>query len=270
MHQQAVSKPSAAAAAHLSTGIFLSMLKRLHPIAILCLLATLAASRPVAAQNPAPDARRVEATRQDLQALLTNGKLTGDERSTVEARLKDGDFQPGDRISLIVLGDTALSDTFTVRPGRMLQLPNIPEISLQGVLRSEFPAYVKGKLLQYLKDPQVTATPLVRLAVLGAVNRPGFYVMPATTLASDVVMAAGGPAAIADISKATVRRGSVPVIDSKQMRQAFADGVSIDQLNLHSGDEIVIGQKSGGIKDALRTAGLVSGIVLGIFALTRI
>ena len=189
---------------------------------------------------------------------------------TVEARLKDGDFQPGDRISLVVLGDTALSDTFTVRPGRMLQLPNIPEIALQGVLRSEFPVYLKGKLLQYLKDPQVTATPLVRLAVLGAVNRPGFYVMPATTLASDVVMAAGGPASVADISKATVRRGTVPVIDSKQMRQAFADGVSIDQLNLHSGDEILIGEKSGGIKDALRTAGLVSGIILGIFALTRI
>ena len=270
MHQRSVSKRSAAVAVNLSTWIFHRMLKRLHPIGLLCLLATLALGRPAAAQNPAPDARRVEATRADLQALLTNSKLTAEERATIEARLKDGDFQPGDRIRLVVLGDSALSDTFTVRPGRMLQLPNIPEIALSGVLRSEFPAYLKGKLLQYLRDPQVTATPLVRLAVLGAVNRPGFYVMPATTLASDVVMAAGGPAAAADISKATVRRGTVPVIDSKQMRQAFADGVSIDQLNLHIGDEIVIGEKSGGIKGALRTAGMISGIVLGIFALTRI
>lgn len=244
------------------------MLKRLRPIAILCSLALSATA--LGAQQPAPDARRVEATRQDLQALLTNSKLSAEERQAVEVRLRDGDFLPGDRIRLVVLGDTALTDTFTVRPGRMLQLPNIPDISLQGVLRSEFPTYLKGKLLQYLRDPQVTATPLIRLAVLGAVNRPGFYVVPATTLASDVVMAAGGPAGQADIAKAIVRRGPVPVIDSKQMRQAFADGVSIDQLNLHSGDEFVIGEKSGGVKGALQTAGLISGILLGIFALTRI
>jgi protein involved in polysaccharide export with SLBB domain len=244
------------------------MLKRLSPIAIVLSLAVGAA--PAQAQQPAPDARRVEATRQDLQALLTNSKLTAEERRTVETRLRDGDFEPGDRIHLRILGDTALTDTFTVRPGRILQLPNIPDISLQGVLRSEFPTYLRGKLLQYLRDPQITATPLVRLAVLGAVNRPGFYVVPATTLASDVVMAAGGPAGQADIAKAVVRRGAVPVIDSKQMRQAFADGVSIDQLNLHSGDEFVIGEKSGGVKGALQTAGLISGILLGIFALTRI
>jgi protein involved in polysaccharide export with SLBB domain len=244
------------------------MLKRLSPIAVLLSLVLCATT--ARAQEPAPDARRVEATRQDLQALLTNSKLTAEERRAVDTRLREGDFQPGDRIRLIVLGDTALTDTFTVRPGRMLQLPNIPDIPLQGVLRSEFPTYLRGKLLQYLRNPQVTATPLVRLAVLGAVNRPGFYTVPATTLASDVVMAAGGPAGQADISKAVVRRGAIPVIDSRQMRQAFADGVSIDQLNLHSGDEFVIGEKSGGVKGALQTAGLISGILLGIFALTRI
>jgi protein involved in polysaccharide export with SLBB domain len=244
------------------------MLKHLRPIAMLCLLALSATA--LRAQEPAPDAKRVDASREYLQALLTNGKLTAEERRNVETRLRDGDFQTGDRIRLVVLGDTALSDTFTVRPGRILQLPNIPDISLQGVLRSEFQSFIKTKLTQYLRDPQVTATALVRLAVVGSVNRPGFYVVPATTLASDVVMAAGGPSGQADIGKATVRRGSVAVIDAKQMRQAFADGVSIDQLNLHSGDEFVIGEKSGGIKDALRTAGLISGIILGLFALTRI
>ena len=109
MHQRSVSKRSAAVAVNLSTGIFHRMLKRLHPIGLLCLLATLALGRPAAAQNPAPDARRVEATRADLQALLTNSKLTAEERATIEARLKDGDLQPGDRIRLVVLGDSALS-----------------------------------------------------------------------------------------------------------------------------------------------------------------
>lgn len=244
------------------------MLSRLRPIAILCLLALSATA--LRAQEPAPDAKRVDASREYLQALLTSGKLNAQERRDVETRLRDGDFQTGDRIRLVVLGDTALSDTFTVRPGRILQLPNIPDIALQGVLRSEFQSFIKTKLTQYLRDPQVTATPLVRLAVVGEVNRPGFYVVPATTLASDVVMAAGGPSGRADIAKTTVRRGTVPVIDPKQMRQAYADGVSIDQLNLHSGDEFVVGEKSGGIKGALQTAGLISGIIVGLVALSRL
>ena len=243
------------------------MVKRLT-FAVLASLAL--ATGPLAAQQPAPDARRVEATRQDLQALLASNKLNAEERQTVETRLREGDFQPGDRISLVVLGDSSLSDTFTVRPGRTLLLPNIPEIQMQGVLRSEFPAFITCKLKQYLRDPQVTATALIRLAVLGSVGRPGFYVVPATTLASDVLMAAGGPGQQGDIGKAVVRRGSVPVIDARQMRQAFADGASLDQLNLHSGDELVVGEKSGGVKGALRTAGMISGILLGIFALTRI
>jgi hypothetical protein len=54
------------------------------------------------------------------------------------------------------------------------------------------------------------------------------------------------------------------------MRQAYADGVSIDQLNLHSGDEFVVGEKSGGIKGALQTAGLISGIIVGLVALSRL
>ena len=65
------------------------MLKRLTLIA---LLASLAVSTTAAsAQEPAPDARRVEATRQDLQALLTNTKLTAEERRAVDTRLREGD-----------------------------------------------------------------------------------------------------------------------------------------------------------------------------------
>ncbi len=250
------------------TGIMLNM-RIIRFVAVVGALAV-AGSQLRAQVTTAPDVRRVEASRQDLQALLSNPKLSAEERRVIEGRMRDGDFQPGDRIHIRVLSDTSLSDTFTVKTNRVLQLPNFPDISLQGVLRSELQPFLKQKISQFLRDPQVTATALIRLAVLGAVNRPGFYTLPAATLASDVIMAAGGPAGGADLAKTTVRRGALPVIDARQLRQAFADGVSIDQLSLHSGDEFTIGEKSGGFKGALQTAGLISGIVLGLFALTRI
>lgn len=246
------------------------MVAQLRSLAVLGVL-TLAGSA-LFAQEPSPDARRAEASRAELQALLqTRGsKLSEDSRRVIQKRLEEGDFEPGDRIRLIVVDEPTLTDTFTVRPNRMLQLPNIPDIALRGVLRSELDTFLTRKIAQSLRNPQVTATALVRLAVLGAVNKPGFYTVPASTLISDVVMSAGGPAGNADIARAVVRRGTEPVVDQKQMRQAFADGASVDQLNLHSGDEFVVGEKSSGIKGALQTAGLISGIIIGIAALSRI
>ena len=62
------------------------------------------------------------------------------EADALRARLRDGDFRGGDRIVLSVRGDSALTDTFTVHPGRTLRLPNLPELPLQGVLRAELRA----------------------------------------------------------------------------------------------------------------------------------
>ncbi len=224
------------------------------------------------AQEPSPDTRRTEATRQELQALLDQpgSKLSAAERQTIQTRLTSGDFQPGDRIRLAVLEEPTLTDTFTVRSNRSLLLPNIGEVSLDGVLRSELAGYLMQKITPYIRNAQVDASALVRIAVLGAVNRPGFYLVPAGIVISDVLMVAGGPTSNADLKKTIVRRGAEPVVDQQQMQQAMAEGVSLDQLNLHSGDEFFVADKSSGIKGALQTAGLISGIVFGIVALSKL
>ena len=227
---------------------------------------------PLDAQEVAADGRRAHATRAELQALLAGqgGKLSDAERLSVQQRISDGDFQPGDRIALTVLDEPTLTDTFTVRSGRTLLLPNLPEVPLKGVLRSEIREYLTTRITEYIRSPQVDAVALIRVAILGAVSRPGFYAVPAEMLASDVVMAAGGPAGNADLQKTTVMRGEEVVLDREATEKAFAAGTSIDQLNLRSGDQFVVGTKGSGIKGALQTAGLVSGIIFGVAALVRI
>ena len=227
---------------------------------------------PLDAQEVAADGRRAHATRAELQALLAGqgGKLSDAERLSVQQRISDGDFQPGDRIALTVLDEPTLTDTFTVRSGRTLLLPNLPEVPLKGVLRSEIREYLTTRIAEYIRSPQVDAVALIRVAILGAVSRPGFYAVPAEMLASDVVMAAGGPAGNADLQKTTVMRGEEVVLDREATEKAFAAGTSIDQLNLRSGDQFVVGTKGSGIKGALQTAGLVSGIIFGVAALVRI
>ena len=55
----------------------------------------------------------------------------------------------------------------------------MPDISLQGVLRSELQDYLTTQLGKYIKRPEVQTTSLVRVAVMGSVNKPGFYQLPA-------------------------------------------------------------------------------------------
>src|SRR4029077_17554297 len=125
-------------------------------------------------------------------------------------------------------------DTFPVKIGRILILPNLPEISMAGVLPSPAQSYLTTQIGKYVKDPTVIVDPLVRVSILGAVQRPGFYTVRADMLASGAIMAGGGPASNANLRKTVVRRNGVVVRDDKQLQVAFNRGVSLDALNLQA------------------------------------
>jgi protein involved in polysaccharide export with SLBB domain len=193
------------------------------------------------------------------------------EAQELRARLRDGDFRVGDRIVVSVSGDSMLSDTFTVRSGRTLHLPNLPPITLQGVLRSELQDYVTLQIGRQLRDPVVEAQPLIRLGLLGEVARPGYYFLTPDHLITDALMLAGGPTREADLTRTIVRRGATVRWERQELRTAVTDGTTLAQLDLHSGDEIIVGERRRrNWENVLRTAGLLSGIGLGIYGATRI
>ena len=64
-------------------------------------------------------------------------------------------MQVGDQIEINVVGQPAFSDTFVVALGRILTLPGLPDIPLQGVLRSEAQEYLTKQLSRYIREPQV-------------------------------------------------------------------------------------------------------------------
>ena len=165
------------------------------------------------------------------------------EAARIRERLVQGDFLPGDRVVLNVEGDTALSNTFTVRAGGVLSLPNLPDASLSGVLRSELEGHLTKHIARYLRNPSVSASSLIRLAVIGEVQRPGFYPVSADVPLSDIVMTAGGPTQAADLGRMTIRRGSAELLSTADLRIALVNGLTVDQLNLRSGDEIAIGAR---------------------------
>ena len=188
----------------------------------------------------------------------------------IRERLRDGDFQPGHRILLSVYGDSALSDTFTVRADRKLLLPNLPPLSVVGVLDSELETFLKEQLSQYLKNPTVRAQGLLRVSVLGAVGQPGFYSFPMDFAITDVIMEAGGPAGDAEMNRAEIRRSGAVAVDKKGMQDAFRLGLTLNDVGVRPGDELVVpsGSRSRWQKVAT-VAGVVTGLAWTVSALVR-
>lgn len=232
---------------------------------------------------PASESQHAEATRAQLQALAvttdqeaaanTDPALRAQKQmqaATIRARLRDGDFDVGDRVFLSIRADSMVNDTVVVRAGRIIRLPNLPDITLQGVLRSELQDYLTTQLARYIKRPEVQTTSLVRVAVMGAVSKPGFYQLPADIALADAIMIAGGPTTNADVDRTQVKRGDDVVYSSTLLGQEVAKGATLDQLNIRPGDQILIGERhktNWGLIASI--VGITTGLVSTVVILTR-
>jgi len=233
----------------------------------------------------AQDTRRAQATRSELEANLAelekyaassgySSRLRDEkarEAAMIRTRLEGGDLQVGDQIEINVVGQAAFSDTFVVASGRVLSLPGLPDIPLQGVLRSESQDYLTKQLSRYIREPQVRVRTKIRLNVFGSVGRPGYYQIPADVRADDAIMAAGGPAADADPSKVFVRRGSTVIWPQDALQEAMRQGLTLDQLNLRAGDELVLDpRKRPGGMNFFTIVGAIGGLASTVYFFSQI
>jgi len=178
----------------------------------------------------------------------------------IRARLRDGDFRVGDRITLEVQGEPNLPDTVIVESGPKVVLGLFGEIPLQGVLRSEIQTHLTQVLGRIIREPVVRANGHIRVSVEGQVLRPGFYTMPAEMLVGEAIMVAGGPTTASDMDAIHIDRGSVVVLEGPALQEAIRNGLTLDQLNLQAGDQVVVPERTAG-GNFLGTLGIVAGIV---------
>lgn len=211
------------------------------------------------------DAAKAEAQHRSGEALLLRSRLTR------------GDFQDGDRIVVKLLGSASMvpniipaNDTIILRAGKVLQLPQMADLSLDGVLRSELNAKVSSHLAKYLRDSSVQVTPLIRLAVLGQVRAPNYYYTTVDVLLSDMIVKAGGPNGNADwLGNVVIRRGTETIWNRQDTRTAMSDGISLERLHLRAGDEIYVDEQKGGLNWS--TIFQIAGPVFGaLYTLQRL
>jgi protein involved in polysaccharide export with SLBB domain len=208
----------------------------------------------VAAQATQPDPAKVELSREALQRLETEYEATAASSAyssalrdqarrnaeMVRSRLKQGDFQVGDQVALVVEGEKELTGTFVVQDGPALVLPVIGSIPLTGVLRSELESHLSTQIGRFIRNPVVHARSSIRMMVTGGVGKEGYYVVPTATVFPEVLMLAGGPVKGALLDEIRVERGNQEIWGGEALQRAITEGRTVDQLGLQAGDKIVV------------------------------
>lgn len=172
----------------------------------------------------------------------------------------------GDQVMLYVEGDTALSKTFTVREGVLIDLPNVGTVSLAGVPRANIESHLNTQLAKYIRKPSVRARALVRIGVVGEVTHPGFYTVSPETGLADAIAQAGGVTQGARVDGLQVTRDGKIQTEEAPARRALASGTSIDQLGMISGDQLVIPPRRDPDRN-LRMIGVLATVPAAILSL---
>lgn len=177
----------------------------------------------------------------------------------IRARLQDGDFQEGDRVVILFENPPGIGtdpnvivrpDTILVTLGHVLSFPQsrypeVKEIVIRGLLRSELADSVRKQFAEVYRNPSVRVVPLVNLSLTGdGVLRGGFIDVPPDIRLNDVFTVGGGLAGNANLDKITIRRGGITLMTGDEARSAMLSGITVDGAQLRAGDQIDVPRKN--------------------------
>jgi len=198
------------------------------------------------------------------------------EAAALRERLREGDFKVGDKIVLHTANTfglpeqtlALLNDTVVVRDARVIRMPNMSDLSLAGVLRSELDSVLNAHVARYLRNVTVRAEPLVQVLVSGPVGKPGYLYLAPDMLVADVLNQAS-PMPGADLTRTEVKRVGKVVVKKDSLQAAIRSGATLDRMDLESGDEIAVAERKPP-RDWKTYLGVVSAIASLSYLILRI
>ena len=166
---------------------------------------------------------------------------------------RSGDFKhqtklyAGDGVRIIVWQDISvdrigqidnlnLAGDYLIDGAGNLVIPIVGETRAAGYSAETLAQVIQEKLA--IKTIRIVCLPLMRVTVLGAVNRPGSYLIEPRDSLWELVSLAGGPANNADMKKIMVQRGGRIAINN--LLEGFEKAHSLEQLGVRSGDQVVM------------------------------
>lgn len=213
----------------------------------------------------------IEASAQSLELAVASTAYSAElragartELAAVRRRLQEGDFRVGERVAVTVSSGSPIVDTtLTVLDSLILDIPGIRRVRLYGVLHSELQPLLARQVAEVVRDAQVAARPLMRIAVLGAVSQPGFLQVPSDLLVDQLLTAAGNPTAQAQVRRMRFMRGDTVLVDGPETMAAITEARTLTSLDLRDGDVLMVPQ-AGAPWDRATTLQIIGTFVMPI------
>ncbi len=143
----------------------------------------------------------------------------------------------GDKVRIIVFGESALTGEFVVSGTGTIALPLVGEIAAKGMTPTQLQSAVEGSLREgYLKEPRVSVEVLNYrpFYILGEVTKPGEYPYTNGLTVMNAVATANGFTYRADSKHVYIRRTG----DTSEKRYDLSTSTSVAP-----GDTIRIGER---------------------------
>ncbi|MEK0430324.1 MAG: hypothetical protein RL139_128 [Gemmatimonadota bacterium] len=166
-------------------------------------------------------------------------------------------LRPGDAIDVRIVADADLSGVCPVDERGMVTLPLVGTRLVTGAVWSVVRDSLLAAFARELRYPSVQLTPMRRIPILGHVNKAGVQLLdPAVTLAGAIAMAQGA-SPDGDLRKVRVVRDGITLLEAAPV------DATVFQLDLRSGDQVVVGRRSWWD----RNSGAVVGAVISAVTL---
>lgn len=174
-----------------------------------------------------------------MLGLFVPHQLTAQQTAVMELSLR-----PGDVLQIGVWPNAELGGQFVVQNQGVVYLPFLGETHVTGMSVTQLREELMRGYSVAMQNPILTVTPLFRIGVMGAVNRPGIYLTPSTDMLFDVIGSAGGFAEQADTKDVKiVRDGQIVKLDTQRALET-GDLLPLQALQLRSGDILMVGSRS--------------------------
>lgn len=175
----------------------------------------------------------------------------------------------GDSIRIEVWRYDEYSGQFGVAPDGTVAHPLYQSIQVSSIPVTELDAAVAGVLREFIDEPVLVVEPLLKVVVVGDVERPGTYAVVPTTTLVQAVARAGGPALTAKMSKVKLIRNQ-PGGGVARYEVDFTDPASVAfRATIRSGDQIVVPAKTFTTGLWIALIGAASAVLLVIERFTR-
>lgn len=170
-------------------------------------------------------------------------------------------FHPGDALRIAVYPDTLVvpNGVYHINDNGDIQLPIAGTTHVASMSAGNLADFVKHEYIGFLKVPNATIRPLIRVSVVGGFHSPGlFYIDPDQSL-WDAVRLAGGPVRDDGLGKIRWMRKDSTIASS--IMPYLKSGSSLKNIGFVSGDQLVVTSRPQ------HTAGeIITGTVLPVLS----